>query len=170
VGLLALSRQRLVMFRATRFLRRALRSDAGSAASADGLKFRFNTPMSSIIGEDNVKMVLVPAVSGDFGILAGHVPTIAQLKPGVVSVYKTDTDITHYFVSGGFAVVREDATASVTAAEAVEVTELDPAAVQAGISKFTSEIAAAKDDEEKTNAEIGLEVHQAMEYALTFAK
>merc|ERR1712146_812653 len=158
------------MIRATRFLRRALRADAGaSAASADGLKFRFNTPTSSIIGEDTVKMVLVPAVSGDFGILAGHVPTIAQLKPGVVSVYKTDTDISHYFVSGGFAVVRDDAVASVTAAEA-EVSELDSAAVQAGISKYQGEVASAKDAEEKTNAEIALEVHEAMAYALTLAK
>mmetsp|Transcript_22567 Transcript_22567/g.45313 ORF Transcript_22567/g.45313 Transcript_22567/m.45313 type:complete len:160 (-) Transcript_22567:241-720(-) len=155
------------MFRATRILRRALRAEGAAGATSDGLLFRFNTPSTSIITEETVKMVLVPAVSGDFGILAGHVPVIAQLKPGVVSVHKTDTDIKHYFVSGGFAVVREDATASVTAAEAVEVSELDPAAVKAGITTFTNEIANAKTDEEKTNAEIGLEVHQAMDYAIS---
>lgn len=28
----------------------------------------------------------VPATSGDMGILANHVPTIQQLKPGIVDV------------------------------------------------------------------------------------
>mmetsp|Transcript_7023 Transcript_7023/g.10871 ORF Transcript_7023/g.10871 Transcript_7023/m.10871 type:complete len:116 (-) Transcript_7023:263-610(-) len=115
-------------------------------------------------------MVLVPAVSGEMGILTGHVPAIAQLKPGVVTVYETDSDIKRYFVSGGFAVVREDATASVSVPEAVDIEDLDPAAVQAGISKYQGEIANAKDDEEKTNAEIGLEVHEAMQYAISLTK
>jgi F0F1-type ATP synthase epsilon subunit len=38
-------------------------------------------------------MVLVPATTGDFGILPGHVPTVSQLRPGVVSVHVNDKDV-----------------------------------------------------------------------------
>lgn len=33
-----------------------------------------------------VERVDLPAVSGDMGVLANHVPTIQQLKPGVIEV------------------------------------------------------------------------------------
>lgn len=46
-----------------------------------------------------VDMVLVPAVTGDFGAMPGHVPTVAQLRPGVVTVHKEmDKDVKKYFV------------------------------------------------------------------------
>ena len=45
-----------------------------------------------------VDMVLVPATTGDFGILPGHVPTVSQLRPGVVSVHTSDKDVKKYFV------------------------------------------------------------------------
>ena len=60
-------------------------------------------------------MVLVPATTGDFGILPGHVPTVSQLRPGVVSVHVNDKDVKKYFVSGGFAFVHADSTADVSA-------------------------------------------------------
>jgi hypothetical protein len=34
-----------------------------------------------------VDQVLIPATSGEFGVLPGHVPTVAQLKPGVLAVH-----------------------------------------------------------------------------------
>ena len=61
-------------------------------------------------------MVLAPATTGDFGVLPGHVPTVAQLKPGVLQVHKTrDTDVVNYFVSGGFAFVHPNGQADVIA-------------------------------------------------------
>lgn len=29
----------------------------------------------------------IPATTGEFGVLPGHVPTVAQLKPGVLAVH-----------------------------------------------------------------------------------
>lgn len=43
------------------------------------------TPQSFFDGE-SVERVDIPATSGDMGILANHVPTIQQMKPGVVEV------------------------------------------------------------------------------------
>jgi F0F1-type ATP synthase epsilon subunit len=46
-----------------------------------------------------VDLVLIPAVTGDFGAMPGHVPTVAQLRPGVVTVHKElDKDVKKYFV------------------------------------------------------------------------
>ena len=38
-------------------------------------------------GGVQVDQVLIPATTGEFGVLPGHVPTVAQLKPGVLAVH-----------------------------------------------------------------------------------
>ena len=78
--------------------------------------------------------MLLPALTGDFGVMPGHVPTIAQLRPGVVTVHKTlDKEIDRYFVSSGFAFVHADSSADVCAIEAVKLEDLDPEAVRSGL-------------------------------------
>ena len=59
---------------------------------------------SSVLYEDApVEMVIVPGGDGMFGVMPSHVPTIAELKPGVVSVQETaGGPLTKYFISGGF--------------------------------------------------------------------
>lgn len=49
----------------------------------------------------NVKQVDVPTLTGSFGILASHVPTLQVLKPGVVTVYGEDGTATKYFGARG---------------------------------------------------------------------
>ena len=111
-------------------------------------------------------MVLVPATTGGFGILPGHVPTVSQLRPGVVSVHVNDKDVKKYFVSGGFAFVHADSTADVCAVEAVPVEHLDGDAVRKGLAEHQSKFASAKDDYEKAQAQIGIDVCGAMVAAL----
>jgi len=45
----------------------------------------------------DVKQVDVPSFSGSFGILPSHVPLIAVLKPGVVTVHEQDGSNKRYF-------------------------------------------------------------------------
>ena len=45
----------------------------------------------------DVKQVDVPSFSGHFGILPSHVPLIAVLKPGVVTVHEQDGSNKRYF-------------------------------------------------------------------------
>jgi len=45
----------------------------------------------------DVKQVDVPSFSGSFGILPSHVPLIAVLKPGVVTVHEQDGNNKRYF-------------------------------------------------------------------------
>jgi len=113
-----------------------------------------------------VDMVLVPATTGDFGILPGHVPTVSQLRPGVVSVHLNDKDVKKYFVSSGFAFVHADSTADICAIEAVPVEQLDGDAVRKGLAEHQAKFTNAKDDFEKANAQIGIDVCNAMVAAL----
>ena len=81
-----------------------------------------------------VDLVLLPAVTGDFGVMPGHVPTVAQLRPGVVTVHhELDKAIEKFFVSSGFAFVHADSSTDVCAVEAVKLEDLDPEAVRAGL-------------------------------------
>lgn len=55
-----------------------------------------------------VKQVDVPSFSGSFGILPKHVPTLAVLKPGVVTVYEEGGAVKKIFVSSGTVTINED--------------------------------------------------------------
>lgn len=65
----------------------------------DKLQFNFFVPHETVCQNEKVDLVLVPAVTGDFGVMPGHVPTVAQLRPGVVTIHKElDKEVQKYFV------------------------------------------------------------------------
>ena len=47
--------------------------------------------------------VIIPGADGMFGVLPGHVPTISELKPGVIEVTTAPGEVQKYFISSGFA-------------------------------------------------------------------
>lgn len=47
----------------------------------------------------------VPSFSGSFGILPNHVPTLAVLRPGVVTVYEDEGVSKKIFVSSGTVII-----------------------------------------------------------------
>lgn len=61
-----------------------------------------------------MKQVDVPSFSGAFGILPKHVPTIAVLKPGVVSVFENDGKVNKVFVSSGTITINDDSSVQVS--------------------------------------------------------
>ena len=69
------------------------------------LHFELVTP-EKLVRSDEVHMVVVPGVEGDFGVMAGHAPVMTVLKDAELKIYKTaggqPETIT---VSGGFAEV-----------------------------------------------------------------
>lgn len=100
------------------------------------------------------------------GVLPGHVATIAELKPGVLTVQE-GTDTTKYFVSSGFAFIHANSVADIIAVEAVPVNQLDADLVQKGLQEFTQKLNSATTDLEKAEAQIGVDVHSALNSALT---
>jgi F-type H+-transporting ATPase subunit epsilon len=62
---------------------------------------------AKLIFAGDVTQVDVPGVEGDFGVLAGHAPLVATLKPGVLTVF-ADGEPQRYVVLGGFAEVSSE--------------------------------------------------------------
>ena len=60
----------------------------------------------------------MPSFSGNFGILPNHVPALAVLSPGVVTVYEDDGGAKKFFVSSGSITINEDASVQILAEEA----------------------------------------------------
>lgn len=113
-----------------------------------------------------VDMVIVPATTGHMGVLPGHVPTIAELKPGVLSVHEGN-DVSKYFVSSGFAFIHANSVTDIIAVEAVPLDHIDQNLVQKGLAEFTQKLNSASTDLEKAEAQIGVELHSALNAALT---
>ncbi|CAI9091939.1 OLC1v1027060C1 [Oldenlandia corymbosa var. corymbosa] len=123
-------------------------------------------PYSSVFSGEEVDMAIIPATTGQMGVLPGHVPTIAELKPGVLSVHSSN-DVKKYFVSGGFAFIHANSVADIIAVEAVPIDQFDQSLVQKGLAEFTQKLSSASTDVEKAEAQIGVDVHSAINAALT---
>jgi len=72
------------------------------------LHFELVTP-DRLVRADEVHMVVVPGVEGEFGVMAGHAPVMTVLKDGDLKVYKTAGGTPESItVSGGFAEVGDN--------------------------------------------------------------
>lgn len=144
--------------------------DTEEAGTPEKLTFNFYLPHAVLGTSQKVDLVLLPATTGDFGVMPGHVPTVAQLRPGVVTVHKElDKEVEKYFVSSGFAFVHSDSSADVCAVEAVKLDDLDPEAVKAGLAEYNAKLGSLQgkaDDYELAAAQIGVEVYSSMNSAL----
>jgi F-type H+-transporting ATPase subunit delta len=138
---------------------------AGHRNYAD-MAFTFASPYDVYYKDAKVKQIDVPTFSGNFGILPAHVPTLAVLKPGVVTVSEEDGATKKFFVSSGSVTVNDDSSVQLLAEEAHPVDRLDPAAVREGISKAQHELTAASSEVAKAQAQIALECFEALQKAL----
>uniref|UniRef100_A0A8B9V7K9 ATP synthase F(1) complex subunit delta, mitochondrial n=1 Tax=Anas zonorhyncha TaxID=75864 RepID=A0A8B9V7K9_9AVES len=132
------------------------RSYAEPAAGPAAMAFTFASPTQVFYNGAAVRQVDVPTLTGSFGILAAHVPTLQVLKPGVVTVY----------VSSGSVTVNADSTVQVLAEEAVTMDMLDLATAKSNLEKAISEVAAASDEAAKAEAQIKVEANEALVKAL----
>uniref|UniRef100_A0A1D1YP62 ATP synthase subunit delta', mitochondrial n=1 Tax=Anthurium amnicola TaxID=1678845 RepID=A0A1D1YP62_9ARAE len=130
------------------------------------LTVNFVLPYQTELGNKEVDMVIVPATTGQMGVLPGHVATIAELKPGVLSVHDGN-DVTKYFVSSGFAFIHANSVTDVVAVEAVPIDRIDPSLVQKGLAEFTQKLSSATTDLERAEAQIGVDVHSSLNAAIT---
>ena len=69
------------------------------------LHFELVTP-ERLVRSDDVHMVVVPGVEGEFGVMAGHAPFMAALRDGDLMIYRSAGAAPETIaVSGGFAEV-----------------------------------------------------------------
>ncbi|KAF3782113.1 ATP synthase subunit delta' [Nymphaea thermarum] len=129
------------------------------------LTVNFVLPYQSELSSKEVDMVIIPATTGQMGVLPGHVSTIAELKPGIVSVHEGN-DVTKYFISSGFAFIHANSFADIVAVEAVPIDRIDPSLAQKGLADFQQKLSTASTELEKAEAQIGIDVHSALNSAL----
>merc|ERR1712121_295870 len=103
---LSISR-RLFKVNNLRALQSAVLSRNYAEASGSGLNLTFGTPTQAFFNNETVTQVDVPSGSGNFSILAQHVPIIAVLRPGLMTVFQ-EGNSQKYFVSSGTITVNSD--------------------------------------------------------------
>lgn len=81
-----------------------------------------------------VNSLLAPGVDGYFGVMAGHVPLIASLKPGILEYVGTTGERHNVYVGGGF-IETNGARATVLADEAQLATDIDIAKTEQAIEE-----------------------------------
>ncbi|TYI37565.1 hypothetical protein ES332_A03G221200v1 [Gossypium tomentosum] len=102
-----------------------------SSSSAEVQHVSFSTTSSN-----QVDMVIVPATTGQMGVLPGHVATIAEFKPGVLSVHE-GSETTKYFVSSGFVFIHANSFADIITVKAVPLDRINANLVQKRLVDFT---------------------------------
>ncbi|CAH9097207.1 unnamed protein product [Cuscuta epithymum] len=136
-----------------------------SSATPSKLKINFILPYASEFSNNEVDMVIVSTTTGELGILPGHVATIAELKPGVMSVHEGN-DVMKYFVSGGFAFVHSNSVTDIMALEAVPIEKIDPDIVEKGLAELKQKLSSASTELQKAEAQIGVDVLTALNFAV----
>ncbi|XP_037106130.1 ATP synthase subunit delta, mitochondrial [Syngnathus acus] len=157
---------------AARFLRRSLpmlrqaRCYAEAATGAPQMSFTFASPTKVFFKEASVKQVDVPTLTGAFGILPAHVPTLQVLRPGVVTVFNDDGSSAKYFVSSGSITVNADSSVQLLAEEAVPLDQLDVAAAKANLEKAQAELAGTSSEVTRAEVQISVDANEAIVKAL----
>ena len=131
---------------------------------ADRIQFELVSPERLLISQA-VEMVVLPGAEGDFGALPEHAPTVAALRPGVISVFENNQVIERVFVAGGFAEVTPER-CTVLAERALPVPELDRTGAERAIANAREDLAGAKTDAARAAAENEIAVGEAAIAAL----
>lgn len=140
-------------------------SDA--APSAGLMKLNFNLPQETLYDSVEVNSVVVPGATGEYEVTADHVPIVAELKAGLLTIKHGDGEDEKYFVPGGFSLTHEGSTTDIVCPEAVKVDALDPAIVSANYEAAKAKQSAAEaGSADAAEAMIEVEVNKAMGGAL----
>ena len=112
---------------------------------ADQLAFELVSPVKKLLSKA-VSLVTMPGVEGDFGVLPGHAPLIATLRPGVIEVQEADKVTDRIFVAGGFVEVTATR-CTVLAQEAMPVAELSRAKLEEALKQLDAAYAVAETEQ-----------------------
>ena len=125
---------------------------------AEMVEFELVSPEKLLMSEA-VEMVVVPAAEGDIGVLPGHAPLIATVRPGVIDIFEAGKVRERIFVAGGFCEVTSER-CTMLAEQAEPVAGIDKADAEAKLAEAKSALEGA-DEDAKAAAEAALKVAEA---------
>ena len=118
---------------------------------ADKIAFEIVSPERLLVS-DEADMVTVPGAEGDFGVLAGHMPLISTLRPGIIDIQgAVRTGNSRLFVLGGFAEANPDKL-TVLAEEAIPMAQIDAAALEQRIRNTEEDLVLLKSEADRARA------------------
>ncbi|TKA35973.1 ATP synthase subunit delta, mitochondrial [Friedmanniomyces endolithicus] len=132
----------------------------------DKLRLSLALPHQTIYKSQDVVQVNIAAESGEMGILAQHVPSIEQLKPGLVEVIEETGGNKQFFLSGGFATVQPGSVLSINAVEGYPLEDFSAENVRNQITEAQKIAAGSGSEQDKAEANIELEVLESLQAAL----
>ncbi|MGH6770588.1 MAG: F0F1 ATP synthase subunit epsilon [Xanthobacteraceae bacterium] len=112
-----------------------------------------------------VEQVDLPGSEGDFGVLAGHAPLVATLRPGILVIYREGGAL-RVVINGGFAEVGP-AGLTVLADMAVPEEDFDRAVLANEIKNTEEDVADAKDDAQRDKLTHRLDELKALQAVLS---
>lgn len=100
------------------------------------------------------------------GVLAKHVPSIEQLKPGLVEVIEESGGSKKFFLSGGFAVIQPDSQLSINAVEGYSLEDFSIENVRSLLAVAQKNASGAEGEQGVAEAKIEVEVLESLQSAL----
>lgn len=128
----------------------------------DKIAFDLVSPERLLLSTE-AEMVTIPGSEGEMGVMAGHMPLITTLRPGLVAVSGDAGQ--RFYVSGGFAEVSPKKL-TVLAEDAVAIAELDVQALDQRIRGAEEELALATTDEGRAKAQDALSYLKGLQSAV----
>ncbi|USP82829.1 ATP synthase subunit delta, mitochondrial [Curvularia clavata] len=120
----------------------------------------------SIYKSQDVVQVNLPAETGEMGVLANHVASIEQLKPGLVEIIEEQGGSKQFFLSGGFAVVQPNSVLSINAVEGYPIEDFSAEAVRNQIAEAQKIASGNGSEADIAEAKIELEVLESLQAAM----
>jgi F-type H+-transporting ATPase subunit epsilon len=110
-----------------------------------------------------VTMAVIPGSEGDFGVLSGHMPLVANVRTGTVTIYRENMNESseRIFIAGGVADVT-GGQCTVLAEQAINVTDIDVADIDKQIAEVESDLSSITDDADKIRFHKKLDILRAM--------
>ncbi|CAK3895644.1 epsilon subunit of F1F0-ATP synthase N-terminal domain-containing [Lecanosticta acicola] len=129
----------------------------------DKIQLTLALPHQAIYKSQDVVQVNIPAESGEMGVLASHVPSIEQLKPGLVEVIEESGGSKQFFLSGGFATVQPNSVLSINAVEGYPLEDFSADAVRNQIAEAQKIASGGGSEQDVAEAKIELEVLESLQ-------
>ncbi|KAH0336765.1 epsilon subunit of F1F0-ATP synthase N-terminal domain-containing protein, partial [Aureobasidium melanogenum] len=131
--------------------------------ASDKIQLSLSLPHQAIYKSQDVVQVNIPAETGDMGVLASHVPSIEQLRPGLVEVIEESAGSKQFFLSGGFATVQPGSKLSINAVEGFPLEDFSAEAVRNQIAEAQKIASGSGSEQDIAEAKIELEVLESLQ-------
>ncbi len=108
-------------------------------------------------------MAVIPGAEGDFGVLSGHAPLVANARVGVVEIYRDNmTQVSErVFIAGGVADVTGEQ-CTLLAEQAINVNDIDKADIDRQITDIEKDLTFIENEQDILRFHKKLDILRAM--------